>query len=258
MSNVISTAYKTAYAALPNPTTFFIFDIIMILATLLGAVKLLAAATSCFRLYRQQSYQKRPGALYKEYGRKSESTWALITGGTEPIGFAMAQQLASEGFNICIVSRSEESAKAKLAQIKSEHSKVQTKCIVADFSTMTSLKDYRERIADKVRGLDVGVVVANAGAGIIGPFEELEPSEVETATKLNVLHPAYTVKALVGQLVHRHETTGIKAAIVVTSSGLAGMKLSGLSLYCSAKAFDSFLAEGLNYELDGKVDVISY
>lgn len=33
--------------------------------------------------------------------------WALITGGSDGIGFAIAKDLANNGFNICIIARNE-------------------------------------------------------------------------------------------------------------------------------------------------------
>ena len=42
--------------------------------------------------------------LLKRYG----GGWALVTGGSEGIGFAIAEELAKEGFNIVLVSRSKE------------------------------------------------------------------------------------------------------------------------------------------------------
>lgn len=50
----------------------------------------------------------------------------------------------------------------------------------------------------------------------------------------------------------------MKSAIIVTSSGLGAIPLSGTVTYSATKSFASFVAEGLNYELAGKVDVLSY
>ena len=46
--------------------------------------------------------------------------WALITGGSEGIGLAIAEELAKEGFNLILVSRNMdklESAKTKLSSL---------------------------------------------------------------------------------------------------------------------------------------------
>jgi len=46
--------------------------------------------------------------------------------------------------------------------------------------------------------------------------------------------------------------------MIVTSSGLGSKPIPGFLAYSSTKAFANFIAQGLNYELKGKVDVISY
>ena len=38
---------------------------------------------------------------------KSGGGWAVVTGGSDGMGLAIAKNLAAQGFNICIVSRNE-------------------------------------------------------------------------------------------------------------------------------------------------------
>lgn len=56
--------------------------------------------------------------LQKRYG----GGWALVTGGSEGIGFAIAEELAKEGFNIVLISRNKgklEDARGKILKVKS-------------------------------------------------------------------------------------------------------------------------------------------
>jgi len=49
-----------------------------------------------------------PNNLHERYGRKTERSWALVTGASDGIGLAMCKVLAAEhGFNIIMVARSE-------------------------------------------------------------------------------------------------------------------------------------------------------
>lgn len=48
------------------------------------------------------------------------ASWAVVTGGSDGIGLAMCKNLAKQGFNICIVSRSEKKINEKLEEIKKE------------------------------------------------------------------------------------------------------------------------------------------
>lgn len=48
--------------------------------------------------------------LKKKYGEG----WAIVTGATDGIGFGFCQELAAQGYNICLISRSSEKLKAKI------------------------------------------------------------------------------------------------------------------------------------------------
>ena len=71
---------------------------------------------------------------------------------------------------------------------------------------------------------------------------------------INALHPMYTAKVMIGQLLARSE----RSAIVVTSSGLGSRPIAGCVTYSSAKACSSFMAQALSYEVRDKIDVMSW
>jgi short-subunit dehydrogenase len=69
------------------------------------------------------------------------------------------------------------------------------------------------------------------------------------------LHPIYTLKALLNQLIARDHPT----AIVCTSAGAATLILPGIISYCAAKSFVTFLSEALHYELkEHKIDIMAW
>jgi short-subunit dehydrogenase len=59
-------------------------------------------------------------------------------------------------------------------------------------------------------------------------------------------------------MIERFDRTGKKSAILVTTSGLGLFPCAGMLAYSSCKSFANNLAEGLNFELKDKIDVISY
>ena len=71
---------------------------------------------------------------------------------------------------------------------------------------------------------------------------------------VNVLQPIYTAKVLIDQMLARNHLS----AIVVTSSGLGSTPVPGSLTYSCTKTFADFLARGLNYELAGKIDCLSW
>jgi len=68
----------------------------------------------------------------------------------------------------------------------------------------------------------------------------------------------YTLKTLVNQLVSRFDNQGKKSGIIVTSSIMSHLVLAGNVAYCASKSYAACMAEGLAFELRGKVDVLSY
>ena len=81
---------------------FFTFYYIERLALVLGAWKLLQCVIA-FVKFIDRHFKRNKKNLFRRYGGKG--TWALVTGGSDGIGAEFCRQLAKDGFNICIVSR---------------------------------------------------------------------------------------------------------------------------------------------------------
>lgn len=125
--------------------------------------------------------------------------------------------------------------------------------IVGDFANLTKIKEYEE-IAKKLEHLDIAMLFLNAGTSTPGPFLDVSTKSIEDTLNVNALHPAYLSKVLLNKQLSR----GKRSAIVVTSSGFGLYPAPGSSIYSSSKAFATFLGQGLNYELKGKIDVMAF
>ena len=193
-------------------------------------------------------------------GQEMRKSWAVITGGSDGIGFAMAKNLAANTkFNICLIGRNAQKMEQKLEEVKqlSKHG-IQTKYVVADFDTMFKIEDYEAALKEPLASLDIGLLILNAGWATMGPFEQLTNEEVQRTININILHVAYCAKVLATQLVSRFEITGKKTGLIITSSQVGLAPTAGTIAYSCGKAFDHYLALGLGVEFAGKVDVISY
>lgn len=71
----------------------------------------------------------------------------MVTGGSDGIGQEFCIHLASKGFNICLVSRTEKKLKLTEDLIKKEYPKVQTRIVVADFSQKNFMAFYMGIVA---------------------------------------------------------------------------------------------------------------
>ena len=79
--------------------------------------------------------------MLKRYGGKG--TWAVVTGASDGIGAEFCRQLAEDGFNICLVSRTKEKLEAVEAELKQIAPNVETMVIQADFSENANIEFYK-------------------------------------------------------------------------------------------------------------------
>ncbi|XP_035218606.1 very-long-chain 3-oxoacyl-CoA reductase-like isoform X2 [Stegodyphus dumicola] len=83
-------------------------------------LKWIGAIVVCFKLFKLSTFLLKLAYPYLrknfEFTWKELAKWAVITGGTDGIGKAYAEELAERGFNICLISRNIE----KLNEVATE------------------------------------------------------------------------------------------------------------------------------------------
>ena len=109
--------------------------IIITIAVLVGTIKLLVLVWDFFMMVNRQFVRTRLDLLARYGGR---GTWAVVTGGSDGIGLEFCKQLAKDGFNICMVSRTESKLKAAANELMIF--RIETKIIVADFFDNSSME----------------------------------------------------------------------------------------------------------------------
>ena len=110
--------------------------------------------------------------------------FALITGASSGIGTEFARQLARDAWNPVLVSRNEK----KLNDLKAELNKNDsTQCIVipADLSEVGAAEKVFKACND--RGIQIDVLINNAGVGMFGESVELPLKDTAAMLELNVV-----------------------------------------------------------------------
>ncbi len=102
----------------------------------------------------------------------------LITGASMGIGAEFARQLVQRGASVVLVARSEDKLARLAAEIGSAH------VIAADLAANGAAGRVYEAVAAK--GLEIDVLVNNAGFGLHGRFEELPRASQRDEIDLNV------------------------------------------------------------------------
>ncbi|WLP89429.1 SDR family NAD(P)-dependent oxidoreductase [Gordonia sp. NB41Y] len=178
----------------------------------------------------------------REYG-----AWAVIAGGSEGVGACFAHRLADAGVNLVLIARKP----GPLAQVQAEVQAkgVQVRTLAVDLAAPGSVG----QIVEATAGLDVGMLIYNAGANSHGgEFVDGDLDGFRTVLDLNVSTPL----ALVHHFGAAMKESG-RGAIVLVGSMNGYLGAVGQSVYAASKAFGRIFAESLWLELrEHGVDVL--
>jgi short-subunit dehydrogenase len=174
--------------------------------------------------------------------------WALIAGASEGIGASFARGIADRGVNVALVARHPGPLSTLHEEIRMATG-VQVRSASVDLTTSTLIDD----LAGLVDGIDVGLLVYNAGAVYGAGFFVDRPID-------DALHLVYL--SCRGPVLLAHHFGSAMAArgrggiILMTSMGAAAGS-AYTAVYNATKAFDLVLAESLWMELGQRgVDVL--
>jgi short-subunit dehydrogenase len=171
----------------------------------------------------------------KKYGR-----WAVIAGASEGIGASLADQLGARGLDLVLIARNGALLDEVATQARDAHG-VQTRVVVQDLTD----PEVGTKVADATDGLDVGLLIYNAGAADrTTTFLENELEYSLKQIKLDCIGPI----ALAHQFGTAMRERGRGGIVLVASLAcLAGS--ATLAMYSAVKAFQHNFAEGLWAEL---------
>ena len=173
--------------------------------------------------------------------------WAFIAGGSEGVGSAFAHQLAAAGINLVLAARKPGPLHETAAAVR-EHG-VEVHALELDLLEPDAL----DRIREVTDGLEVGLLVFNAGANSYGhEFVSAEMDRVRQVIDLNITAQLALCRHFGAEM----KTRGRGGILLVGS--LAGyLGQADMSIYSAAKAFSRVFAEGLWLELrEHGVDVL--
>ena len=115
---------------------------------------------------------------------------AAITGSSQGIGYAIATALAKEGCNVALSARGAERLNRAADEMRAHG--VKAAGIVADLSTESGCKDFVEKAAAELGGLDI--LVNNVGGMIPGTLESLDAQTWAKVLNVNLMAAVYATK----------------------------------------------------------------
>jgi short-subunit dehydrogenase len=165
--------------------------------------------------------------------------WALITGATSGIGRELARQLASNHIHIVAVGRRH----ARLEELAIE---LKTQFGVAVLPVPADLRDPLaiQTIVSSTEGLDIGLVILNAGAELTGSFVHADEIAHLQLVQLNAVAPMQLAHHYGGRLAARG-----RGGLMFVSSLFAYQGVPYVAHYAATKAYLLSLGEALHVEL---------
>ena len=167
---------------------------------------------------------------------------AVITGASSGIGAAYAHELARRGLHAVLVARRLGRLEAVAADIRRDTG-VTCEIWRADLSRREDVTRVAAAIAEID---DLGILVNNAGLGLVGRFDRVDASAHAALLELHVAAPTLLTHAALPGMLSRG-----RGAMVLTASVAAFFRLPDNVDYCATKAYGVVLAECLAEEVRG-------
>jgi short-subunit dehydrogenase len=171
---------------------------------------------------------------------RSNRPMALVTGASSGIGIALARELARHGHDLVLTARRVAPMEALAAEL---HDLGATATVIAaDLAKPGAAAALAHDVAS--RGLQIDVLVNNAGLGALGRFDRMEFGRVSEMLQVNIVALTELTRLLLPPMVARGH-----GRIMLVSSVAAFQPGPRMAVYFASKAYVSSLGEALAYEL---------
>lgn len=230
-----------------SPSLLFVLQALGALVVLLTTWRMARWLWQYLWLPQQPQAQR----LAQRYGAGS---WALITGASDGLGKAFAEQLAAHGFHLVLVARTP--AKLERLQQQLQAQGVQVRTVAADLS-QPGEATYAPVVAS-VQDLDLALLVNCVGTTVHRRYHDVPLPSLQRLLAVNVQTTATLTHALLPALLRHHASTGKRAALLTVGSIVGRFYWPGTQLYGACKAFVDHLTVPLAYEYRAQLDVLSF
>jgi glucose 1-dehydrogenase len=180
--------------------------------------------------------------------KRLEGTVAIVTGGDEGIGRAIALRLAAEGADIAFCYRTNQTgAEEVVNRITGADAGAGTRrralALQADVSDTTQTRNFITTACDRFGGADI--LVNNAGLERRAPFWEVSEQDYDTVVNVNLKGVFFTTQAVVQHWIASKQ----RGKIINISSVHEELPFPHFASYCASKGGLKMLTRNLAVEL---------
>jgi short-subunit dehydrogenase len=175
--------------------------------------------------------------------KELKDQWALVTGASGGLGADIARELASLGMNIVLTARNLDALDGLADELRARFG-VATRCVPADLSQSSAAEPlFKEATAG---GLNVSVLINNAGSGCWGGFDEIEWEKERAMLNLDIASLVHLTKLAAAHMKRN------RFGLILQTASIGAFQPSPLyASYSAAKAFVLSYGLAVNYELKG-------
>src|SRR5690554_930451 len=167
--------------------------------------------------------------------------YALITGGTQGIGYELAKLFAKNHFNLVLVARDSGELEKTAKEFREDYS-VKVHTLAKDLIDAHAPIEVYEEV--KAKGLQIDMLVNNAGQGVYGKFEDNDIQRELDIIYLNIRAYVMLTKMFLKDMAARNEGK------ILNVGSIAGeMPGPWQAVYHGTKAFVHSWTEAIRNEL---------
>lgn len=167
----------------------------------------------------------------------------LITGASGGIGLELARVFAEHDFDLVVVARRQTELEVLAEQCRKQHG-AGVHVLPMDLLARNASAELAQKLEDE--GLDVDVLVNNAGLMEMGGFADIGIEQHERLVQLNVVVLTSLTRRLLPAMIERGH-----GRILNLASTSSFQPVPAMALYAASKAFVLSLSESLSEELKG-------
>ena len=185
--------------------------------------------------------------LYTNFMNWDHPGIALITGASSGIGAEFARQLASQGFGLILLARTEANLRALATELEGEYH-VRTEVLTADLSLQVDV----DKVVSRLKEIDtLDILINNAGFGSSGDFADNDFSIQLNMLQVHTVAPVHLTRAVLQPMLER------KRGVIINVSSVGGyLPSAGGVMYASTKAFLRMFSQSIALEvMDSEIRV---
>jgi short-subunit dehydrogenase len=173
----------------------------------------------------------------------------LVTGASSGIGMAIAREIASRAKGIVLVARRVERLEKLRDELLKTRPELRVEVMPCDLAKREDVERFVAEVKEK--GIEVDVLVNNAGIGMMGFLDQADAAKATFAIELNVTSLTLLTIAFLPGMVKRN-----RGGVINISSGFGLSVMPMFAVYCGTKHYVTGLTEALVADLGG-TDVVA-